>query len=491
MSGGVKGYPNERQLDESASAELLKFATVVARGYNRRGLDVNASGLYVVANDAAETGSTASTITATSHVAKPGDIIRFITTSNGIYEKEIEVKSVTANVITLVAGVSAAISNGDTFAICRGISATYDSGGGLLASQAFLLDGVLTTVSKDTVNPANNVPFPVEIVGTSGTVTINASNLNLEVQISHAGATYDSTRIGDGTTLLAIEAVTGKAQVKDEGAIALLTTMDADTGAIATSVASIDTKTPSLGQSTMANSVPVVIASNQSAINVTDISGTVSLPTGAATSALQTTLNGLVATEATLAVISGKLGSLGQKTSAGSAPVVLSTEQEAILSSIDTKATGIASLLTEATFNAEDFSTETTLAAMSAKLPASLGVKAESASISVIDGGLHVKAFGQHAFGTTAVTDAAYVQLNADIGAVAGRKFTCFMSSGEPLYLAVGAGGSEANIAIIPPGGLDKFPLEVNIPANARLSLKAVNAATTVNSGVLIYHVMG
>ena len=44
---------------------------------------------------------------------------------------------------------------------------------------------------------------------------------------------------------------------------AILTTMDADTGAIATSVASIDTKTPSLGQALAAASVPVVLTAAQ------------------------------------------------------------------------------------------------------------------------------------------------------------------------------------------------------------------------------------
>jgi hypothetical protein len=44
---------------------------------------------------------------------------------------------------------------------------------------------------------------------------------------------------------------------------ALLTTIDADTGAIATSAASIDTKTPALGQAEAAASVPVVLPADQ------------------------------------------------------------------------------------------------------------------------------------------------------------------------------------------------------------------------------------
>lgn len=48
----------------------------------------------------------------------------------------------------------------------------------------------------------------------------------------------------------------------------LLTTIDADTGNIATSTASVDTKTPALGQALMAASVPVAIASDQSDLPV-------------------------------------------------------------------------------------------------------------------------------------------------------------------------------------------------------------------------------
>lgn len=55
--------------------------------------------------------------------------------------------------------------------------------------------------------------------------------------------------------------------------------------AINSNTASIDTKTPTVGQKTMANSSPVVIASDQSAVAISAAS--LPLPTGAAT---QTTL---------------------------------------------------------------------------------------------------------------------------------------------------------------------------------------------------------
>jgi len=92
-----------------------------------------------------------------------------------------------------------------------------------------------------------------------------------------------------------------------------------------TTLLSIDTKTPALGQATMANSSPVVIASNQSAVpasqsgtwNVNNISGTISLPTGAAT-------------ETTLSSINTKTPALGQATMAASVPVVIASNQSPI-----------------------------------------------------------------------------------------------------------------------------------------------------------------
>jgi hypothetical protein len=95
-------------------------------------------------------------------------------------------------------------------------------------------------------------------------------------------------------------------------------------------LSSINTKIPSLGQAAMTGSSPVVIASDQSAIpasqsgtwNINNVSGTVSLPTGASTSALQTTGN------TSLSNIDGKLpATLGQKVSNDSLSVVIASDQ--------------------------------------------------------------------------------------------------------------------------------------------------------------------
>ncbi len=68
-----------------------------------------------------------------------------------------------------------------------------------------------------------------------------------------------------------------------------------------------------------------VVTANQGGIwNITNISGTISLPTGASTAANQTTAN------ASLSSIDGKLNSLGQKVSTASVPVVISSDQSPI-----------------------------------------------------------------------------------------------------------------------------------------------------------------
>ena len=110
------------------------------------------------------------------------------------------------------------------------------------------------------------------------------------------------------------------------------TTMPLPTGAATSalqttgnsSLTSIDTKTPVLGQASMAASRPVVIASDQSAVPV---SGTVTANIGTSGSlATETTLSGVLTTTA----FQARINTLGQKTSANSTPVVLSSDQSAV-----------------------------------------------------------------------------------------------------------------------------------------------------------------
>lgn len=117
------------------------------------------------------------------------------------------------------------------------------------------------------------------------------------------------------------------------------------------SLASIDGKTPALGQALAAASVPVVLTAAQittltplTSVTVTQAtgtnlhtvidSGTISLPTGASTSALQTTGNTSLAS-----IDAGIPAALGSTTSANSMPVVIASDQAAIPTSAPASST--------------------------------------------------------------------------------------------------------------------------------------------------------
>lgn len=99
----------------------------------------------------------------------------------------------------------------------------------LPAGLYYIKDGVIEPVNRDTVTPANTRAIPVEIVDITGVpVTLNLTTGDLGVEISHDGLahTWDSTRIGDGTNLLVVNA-SGEATVHDADVLARLILMDA------------------------------------------------------------------------------------------------------------------------------------------------------------------------------------------------------------------------------------------------------------------------
>lgn len=103
----------------------------------------------------------------------------------------------------------------------------------------------------------------------------------------------------------------------------------------------------SLGQKAMAASLPVVIASDQSAIHT--IVDSSALPTGAATAANQATEIASLSTISTntgntatsVASIDTKTPTVGQKTSAASSPVVIASDQSAVPVSGTVTVTGV------------------------------------------------------------------------------------------------------------------------------------------------------
>lgn len=168
----------------------------------------------------------------------------------------------------------------------------------------------------------------------------------------------DSVAIGDGTTLYTGTTV-GPDHGLDVNVIHSVLPDGASTSALQTtgntSLSAINGKLNTLGQKTMANSMPVVIASDQSTIAVSLASSP--LPTGAATSANQTT------EIASLASIDAKLNSLGQKAMAASVPVVIASDQSAVAVSVSSSAlpTGASTSALQTTGNTSLSSIDTKL----------------------------------------------------------------------------------------------------------------------------------
>lgn len=298
-------------------------------------------------------------------------------------------------------------------------------------------------------------------------------------------------------------------EAEQQAQTALLTTMDANivdvsnnTFDTATSTNNIDTKTPNLGQALMAASVPVTIASNQSAVPVS--ASSLPLPTGAATESTLSTLNAKVTAVNTGAVV----------VSSSALPTGAATEST--LSTLNAKVTAVntGAVVVSSSALPTGAATESTLSAASAKLPAALGQTNMAGSMSVTiasnqtavpasqsgtwtvqpgntanttpwlitqTGRSKANAPLYNDYTSTAVTTSAYVQLVASTTSAANR-IEIFDSSGEALFLAVGGSGSEVDQLLIYPGG--NGIVDIAIPASSRISIKAKTA--TASNGFII-----
>lgn len=449
-----------------------------------------------VATDAAEAGSTTAIINATAHAALVGDVISF--TSGALDTKEYKVIATTTDTIEVGELMSEAPAAADSFKILRHKYPLVNSDGLLQVTSTpgplrFTLDGAEQIVTEDTVTPANNAPLPVKLTGATGDINITAGDLN--VQTSHTGASFDSMRIGDGTETAEVSA-SGELQVRDDSANTTLTSLDGKDFATQTTLATLLTEATFAAEDFASETTLAALNAKVTAVDTT----------GKATEAKQ---------DSTITALGNLLTELQAKAdlaetqpvSLASQPLPTGAATEATQATLLTEATfaaedfatqtTLATLLTEATFAAEDFASETTLAAMSAKLPAALGSQTSAASLSVTlasdepaitveSAALDVTEFIRNDYTGTNVTTAAYVQLIASTASDI-KKMRIFDSSGQTLVIATGAAASEVDKFLVFPGGNEE--IEVNIPAGTRISIKAISA--TADSGEILINLIG
>lgn len=269
----VKGYASQEKFGPN------EFATVSPVREEQNGLDVIAHSFYQeIGSDTAETGSTQTVIKATGHAAIKGDVISW--TSGALATREYRVLSVDTNEITVVETMASAPANGNAFDILRAKTPVVDG-------QGQLSVGVSLSAEKD-AGPTTADTLRVVIANDQATDTLATEATLAEVLLNVE-------------TLAAEDFATS---AKQDAQTTILTSIESNTSGAASELSAINSKTPGQGQALMAASTPVAIASDQSSIPVSqdgpwivdvgsmgDITGTVSLPTGASTAANQTTAN--------------------------------------------------------------------------------------------------------------------------------------------------------------------------------------------------------
>lgn len=81
-----------------------------------------------------------------------------------------------------------------------------------------------------------------------------------------------------------------------------------------------------------------------------------------------------------------------------------------------------------------------------------------------------------------AVDDSAWVELIADTGSNVIRKIQSFYGAGSAAEIGLGAAASEAELYVLPAGGQD---VEVNIPANSRISIRLKSGETPLTASTI------
>lgn len=437
-----KGWPGQKKLPRT----VAQFATVNPSTQERNLLDVNADiAQELIATDAVEAGSSVSVINATGHVALQGDAVRF--TSGALSGQEVQVYEVSANTITVVNDLSSAPATGVTFEILRARKPRVNASGDFNVSATF--------TEQATAADGGTLPALTKVVsGYDGSnVRVLATDANGQLQVDVL-----SNVLPTGAATAANQ-VTGNA-----------------------SLASIDSKLtaplsvtgPLTDAQLRASAVPVSAAS-------------LPLPTGAATEATLSALNGkVVAVDTGAVVISAALpagtNNIGDVdvaslpgtvaadiTATKNAVELLDNAVATIASAIPSQ--GILAIGSDGT-NARALKTDATgkLETVTTVAPATF------AKVELLT----------RDYGASPVTTAAYAQLIASTSA-AIKKLQIFDSSGEALVLAVGPAASEVDQIYIFPGG--NGDVDLDIPAASRISIKAVSGTASV--GALYINCLG
>lgn len=357
--------------------------------------------------------------------------------------------------------------------------------------------GNLTPLSVDAsgnlnVNVVSTLPNPLPVSGTvtanQGTAGASAWPVSAASLPLPAGASTSALQTTGNTSLSSIDSKTpalgqqlaaaSQPVVLTAAQLTTLTPLTSVTVTQATAANLNATVTGSVSVSNFPATQPVsgTVAATQSGTwNITNISGTQTLPTGASTSALQSNVQSAPGTPQTIAMtIQGNSSGVAVPISVASLPLPAGAATSAL------QTTGNTSLATIAT-NSANIPTvgQKTMAASQPVVIAS-----NQSVISVTPGGKALANAPTVTTYATPVTSSAYTTIVASTTS-ATTLVEIFDSSGVAIFFAVGAAAAEVNQFVIYPGGNGQVPLA--IPAGSRISYKAVSTSAT---GASAYNVL-
>ena len=363
-----------------------------------------------------------------------------------------------------------------TITVTQGTTPWIVAGQGTAGSPA---SGVVTVQGI-----AGGTAVPVSIAGTvpvSGSVSVTNFPATQTITGTVAVSNFPATQPVSGTVTANI-GTTGGLQLDTTGA--KLNVAQA---------AALGTNTGPLVQGSVTTAAPTYTTATVNPLSLTtggglrvDVSGSAA-PTGAATSALQTSGNASLTTIAT--------------NTTGASTAALQTTGNTSLATIATNTTGAAtgtnvtethgtvaagtaaakSELTGGVYNTS-LPTLTNGQQVASQFDSSgrqiIAPLTSASSLSIAGKAKNVLATLDYS--TTNVGNAAYVQVVASTS-LATTKLYPFDSSGAVMILAVGGVGSEVDQLYIPPGG-SGAGYELAIPASSRISLKVASFASNPNS---------
>jgi hypothetical protein len=197
------------------------------------------------------------------------------------------------------------------------------------------------------------------------------------------------------------------------------------------------------------------------------------LPTGAATSALQGTAN------TSLASIDTKTPALGQALAAASVPVVLTASQITTLTPPTTVATTQSGTWTVQPGNTANTTpwlvTSRTQDGAGNSVTSNLVGTLRGLDVSQMS--RTVQTLVRNDYSSTSVTTSAYTQLVASTTAVV-RELEIFDSSGQTLVIATGAAASEVNLFYVFPGGNGRIPVYIAGGTRISIKAVSANATS-------------